>query len=117
MTSKNVTILAAVIGAICGLGATFPVELRFLPSMFLWGIGGIVVGLLVEERRVAIRCGIVYGAMLAVSFLFSRYGGKTLSQFLSYSVLVIGLSIVASFAGIIAGVAGAAIRKRMMKKV
>ena len=58
----------ALAGLICGILSTVPVELRFVPSMLLWGGVGLALGLLVRHRRDAVGWGGRYGLFLLVSF-------------------------------------------------
>jgi len=58
----------ALAGLICGILSTVPIELRFVPSMLLWGGVGLALGLLVRQRRDAVGWGGLYGLFLLVGF-------------------------------------------------
>jgi hypothetical protein len=59
-------------GIACGILSTTPSELRFLPSMLLWGGVGAIVGFLGPREQNAIRWGLAYGISLLVGFFVSR---------------------------------------------
>jgi len=98
-----------VVGVLAGTLSTYPVELRFLPSIILWGLAGIITGLLLNKNDKILWPGILYGVSLSVVFLFGRFGG-TRGQILSYSILVLGFSVLSAFSGLLAVFVGTKIR-------
>jgi len=68
MNGRLGSYVPALAGLSCGILSTVPVELRFLPSMLLWGGVGLAIGLLVRQQRDAIGWGGRYGLFLLVGF-------------------------------------------------
>jgi hypothetical protein len=68
MNGRLAPYVPALAGLICGVLSTVPVELRFLPSMVLWGGVGLAIGLLVRQQRDVIGWGGRYGLFLLVGF-------------------------------------------------
>jgi hypothetical protein len=68
MNGRPAFYVPALAGLVCGILSTVPVELRFLPSMVLWGGVGLAIGLLVRRRRDAVGWGGRYGLFLLVGF-------------------------------------------------
>lgn len=58
-------------GAVCGVLSTYPSELRFLPSILLWGGVGVLIGLFARARD-AVWTGALYGLFLLVGFFATR---------------------------------------------
>lgn len=66
MNGRPASYVPALAGLVCGILSTVPVELRFVPSMLLWGGVGLAIGLLVRQRRDAVAWGGLYGLFLLV---------------------------------------------------
>ena len=100
MNSKKIYLVSPLIGIFCGLISSFPYELNFRPSIILWALSGVIIGLFVRTRREIVISGILYGLFLSVTFLYSRFGG-TMENFIGYSILVLVLSVAGIFAGML----------------
>jgi hypothetical protein len=68
MNGRLGSYVPALAGLVCGILSTVPVELRFVPSMLLWGGVGLAIGLLVPQQRDAIGWGGRYGLLLLAGF-------------------------------------------------
>lgn len=101
-------------GVVCGMLSTFPIELRFLPSMILWGTAGIVVGFFTKEKKEILWFGVLYGFFLSIVFLYSRFGG-TLDKVAAYSLLVLGLSVGGCAGGLLMVFIGSRFKKILRK--
>ena len=113
MQAKTIYIISGIIGLAAGLGTTYPYNLRFLPAIILWGVTGLIVGVLTKDNREATRAGIIYGVLLAISFLLSRFGGSP-NKLPAYFLLILVLSIGAAIGGVIAALVGSKL-KRLLK--
>ena len=74
MKSKAILFLSVIVGVLCGILSTYPVELKFLAAVIFWSIAGVVIGLFVTGKTEAIQGGLLYGIFLSVGFLLSRFG-------------------------------------------
>src|SRR6185369_11718198 len=91
--------IPVILGVVCGILSTYPIELKFLPCIIFWGLAGAILGLFTEGKREIIRAGILFGIFLAVAFLFSRFGG-TFDKVPSYSLFVALASVGSTIGGI-----------------
>jgi hypothetical protein len=87
-------------GVMCGILSTIPFELRFMPSMLLWGGTGVVVGIFAQTGQ-AIRWGLRYGISLLVGFFVSRLAVDTRAL---HSLLFVALAIILTPIGAVAAV-------------
>jgi hypothetical protein len=88
-------------GIVCGILSTTPSELRFLPSMLLWGGVGAIVGFLVPGEQNAIRWGLIYGISLLVGFFVSRLAVDTKAL---HNPLFVALAVILSPIGAVVAV-------------
>jgi hypothetical protein len=77
MNLKSAPYIPVGAGIVCGILSTTPSELRFVPSMLLWGGIGVIVGFLVPGEQNAIRWGLIYGISLLIGFFVSRLAVDT----------------------------------------
>lgn len=68
--TRYYTIALVLVGVALGVLDIYPSKLRFLPTMFLWGGVGIVIGFLARERKV-LHLGSLYGFSLLVGFFLA----------------------------------------------
>ena len=87
MNSKALSMVSILAGIALGLASTYPIQLSMVPSLILWALAGIILGPFAATTNDVLRGGILYGVFLAISFLFSRFGG-TADQIARYSSLV-----------------------------
>ncbi len=104
-----------VVGILVGLISTYPIELGIVPSIVLWGMAGIVLGLFIEGKKDIIRSGILYGVFLSIFFLFSRFGGSA-DKILPYTLFVAGMSAVGAVGGLITVFIGSRLRQKKSNK-
>jgi hypothetical protein len=106
--------ISALAGIVCGLICTYPMELSAAPSLLIWAIGGILVGLFIGRGSVVLQ-GIQYGVWLSFVFLFSRFGG-TRNKIPKYLLFVCVMSIVGAIGGIVAVFIGSKLKNRNRQK-
>jgi hypothetical protein len=110
MNSKALSMVSILAGIAVGLASTYPIQLSMVPSLILWALAGIILGLFAATTNDMVRGGILYGVFLAISFLFSRFGG-TADQMGRYSSLVAVACIPAVICGTIALYLGSRLRR------
>ena len=94
----------ALAGLICGILSTVPVELRFVPSMLLWGGVGLAIGLLIRQRRDAVAWGGLYGLFLLVGFFGAHLVADTKALHnLLFDVLAVILTPVGALVAVAVG--------------
>jgi hypothetical protein len=111
MQSKAILFISALVGLVVGLVSTYPFLLGPIPSLILWGVAGIVLGLFTEGKKTIIWSGVLYGVFLSVFFLFSRFGG-TADRIASYALFVAGMSVVGVLGGIVVVLIGSKLRRK-----
>jgi hypothetical protein len=72
---ERVVLVAAAVGLVTGLASTYPWELGPVPAIALWAVVGVLLGTLLGRTGRALTTGVVYGVLLTVAFLYSRFGG------------------------------------------
>jgi len=108
MTKK--LIAAAVVGIIFGiLGSRYLFVGSFL-SLIPWGIAGLLFGLWCQNYRESVITGVVYGFVLAFTFMASGYGGAdpVLSKLPFFALL----GLVGAVCGIGLALAGAFVHSK-----
>jgi hypothetical protein len=110
MNSRSVPYIPVLAGVVCGILSTIPFELRFLPSMLLWGGVGVLIGLSVRGKQNVIRWGLLYGIFLLVGFFVARFAVDTRAL---HSPLFVALAIILTPIGALVAVsAGSRLRRR-----
>lgn len=110
MKSRRLPVVSIVVGIVVGLLSTYPIELSALPSLILWALAGLVIGAFATTTKEILRAGILYGIFLAISFLFSRFGGNA-HQIARYTSLVAAACIPAAICATIAVYVGSRLRR------
>jgi hypothetical protein len=110
MKSKRLPMVSIVAGIVVGLASSYPIELTALPSLILWALAGLVIGAFATTTKEILRAGILYGTFLAISFLFSRFGGSG-NQIARYTSFVAAACIPAAICGTIAVYIGSRLRR------
>jgi hypothetical protein len=106
--SRAVYFVTVIAGLICGVLSTIPFRLRFLPSLFLWGGVGVLIGLFARKQRFAIRLGLLYAIFLLIGFFLAQIAADTKAI---HSPIFIGLAIVLTPIGAVLAVcAGSMVR-------
>src|SRR4051812_779788 len=85
-------IAGGVVGLICGLVShTSFLEGRWV-NLIVWGLGGLGLGWFVQATRAMVWCGVVYGFVLAVTFLISGFQGSA-NNIPAFLILTLILSL------------------------
>jgi hypothetical protein len=113
MRPRSIPYIPVVAGIVCGILSTIPFELRFLPSVLLWGGVGVVIGLFVRGRRETVRWGLLYGVFLLVGFFVSRLAVSTKAL---HSALFVALAIILTPIGAVMAVSGGSILGRVKRR-
>lgn len=100
MKLKSAPYIPVSAGVACGILSTVPSELRFLPSMLLWGGAGVVVGIFAQARQTT-RWGLIYGISLLAGFFVSRFAVDARAL---HSPLFVALAIILTPIGAVAAV-------------
>ena len=109
MRSRNVFLLAAILGIVCGFLSTHAFYIGWFDLVF-WGVFGIGVGLCSGDKKTTAWAGIVYGFCLSISFLFSGFQG-TSDKLLGFAALSFGLSIIGALGGLLTAYLGSWLKK------
>jgi hypothetical protein len=111
MNLRSIPYIPVWAGVVCGILSTIPSELRFLPSMLLWGGVGTLIGFFVPGEQNAIQWGLIYGISLLVGFFVSRLAVDTKAL---HSPLFIALAVILTPMGAVVAVAVGSRSRRLI---
>ncbi len=109
MKSHHNLYAAIVLGIVAGLLSTYPFLLGPYESFFLWGMVALGLGFFAHGNKQAMWSGAYYGFFLSLSFLYSRFGGGS-EKFLTYSVFVLGMSVLGIVVGVFTSLVGSKLK-------
>ena len=113
MKSRAVYYATVLAGVICGMLSTSPLRLRFVPSLLLWGGVGALMGLFAQNRRGAVRLGLVYGVSLLAGFFAAQVEANTKAI---HSPVFIALATVLTPIGAVVSVFGGSMVRQLSRR-
>ena len=110
MKTYGMPIVGGVVGIACGLASNTPWLTGQWANLIVWALAGIALGLFVTSNRQIVWTGIVYGFLMAVTFLISGFRGAS-DKLPAFLLLTLLLSVLGALGGLVAVFIGSRVRR------
>ncbi len=117
MRPQRLTIVAAAVGLVLGLGTAQWVLVGSWASLIPWALAGLIVGVAAPDATGAARAGAVYGAVLVVSFVVGGRSGDFSQQWLTFVPFTTVLAAIGIGCGCILSSLGRRARTRLQSQL
>ncbi len=107
--------IAAVAGAMMGFLSNHSFLSGSWTNLLVWGALGFLLGFLLVSKEKMTLSGLIFGAFLTLSFLYTGYQGGV-DKLAAFTALAIVLTIIGALGGYIAVRVGFEIRKMFHRK-
>lgn len=111
---KHFYLVGAIIGLAVGLASALWLNSLQWGNIAIWGVIGVLVGVICKDRKSAMWSGMIFGFFLSLAFLFGGFRGE-LSRLPAFSAFTLALSLLSALGGLLASVVGYWIRERVQK--